>query len=216
MMEIDYADTATEVEIVNAWNEGDDPAFRTCWETRRRKRDDRRREEEKGLEEGLMGVTTVTYCGDNGHHPAEDNNPMDAIVRDDKKERIYIMCYHLPSILSKDPTTDRWNACWSESLIAKSELHGVSSTRDTTWIGTVSNILADLLGDPVEWEVIRIILSGMDCIPVFFVADDDDPDDDATARASDLLLDLMYLGFCKQVLWPSFHNVDLLDLATIG
>jgi trehalose 6-phosphate synthase/phosphatase len=26
----------------------------------------------------------------------------------------------------------------------------------------------------------------------------------------------MYLGFCKQVLWPSFHNVDLLDLAMNG
>ena len=99
MMEIDYADTATEVEIVDAWNEGDDPAFRTCWETRRRKRDDRRREEEKGLEEGAMGVTTVTSRVDNVHHPAEDNDPMDAIVRDDKKELIYIVCYHLPSIL---------------------------------------------------------------------------------------------------------------------
>ena len=41
MMEIDCADTAMEVEIVDAWNEGDDPAFRTCWETTRRKRDDR-------------------------------------------------------------------------------------------------------------------------------------------------------------------------------
>ena len=30
------------------------------------------------------------------------------------------------------------------------------------------------------------------------------------------VLDNMYLGFCKQVLWPSFHNVDLLDLATCG
>ena len=56
----------------------------------------------------------------------------------------------------------------------------------------------------------------MDCIPIFFVVDDDNPDDDATARTSDSLLDLMYLGFCKQVLWPSFHNVNLLDLATIG
>ena len=119
-------------------------------------------------------------------------------------------------ILSKDPTMDRWNTCWSESLIAKSKLHGVSSTRETTWIGTVSNIPADLLGDPVEREAIQKILAGMDCIPVFFVVDDDNPDDDATARTSDSLLDLMYLGFCKQVLWPSFHNVNLLDLATIG
>ena len=23
-----------------------------------------------------------------------------------------------------------------------------------------------------------------------------------------------YLGMCKQVLWPAFHNVDLLDLST--
>lgn len=30
------------------------------------------------------------------------------------------------------------------------------------------------------------------------------------------LIEAHYLGMCKQVLWPAFHNIDLLDLSTSG
>ena len=92
----------------------------------------------------------------------------------------------------------------SESLIAKTELNSISSTRKTTWIGSVSAD-RDILSDPAEREKVAEVLGRMNCIPVFFhdVGDGD-------------VLDRMYLGFCKQVLWPSYHNVDLLDLATSG
>ena len=119
----------------------------------------------------------------------------------------------------EDPETAAWTACWSESLIAKTETHGVSSTRKTRWIGTVSSIPQTFLADAEEREAIRRVLEPMDCIPIFFV--DDDPPTQSTAtnhlpEDSSSVVDLMYLGFCKQVLWPSFHNVDLLDLATNG
>ncbi|EED95365.1 trehalose-6-phosphate synthase, partial [Thalassiosira pseudonana CCMP1335] len=112
-------------------------------------------------------------------------------------ESIFIVCYHLPVILTRDPDDSTWTACWSESLIAKSETHGVSSTRKTTWIGTVSNIPAQFLADENEREAIRVVLKDMDCIPIFFVEE-----------GAESVSELHYLGFCKQVLWPSFHNLQ--------
>jgi hypothetical protein len=61
------------------------------------------------------------------------------------------------------------------------------------------------LNDEKELDAIKEVLMGMNCIPVFF-----------NEEKYDSVVEFMYLGFCKQVLWPSFHNVDLLDLATNG
>jgi len=190
-----------DVEIVDQWNDPSDPAFAAYWETKKSEID----KSENDNEESMKG-TTVTHGdddADDANIPSlnEDDDPMEA----EKEPRFFIVCYHLPVILSRDPDTSEWNACWSESLISKSELHGVSAMRKTTWIGTVSNIPVPLLQDPSERRAIQRVLEGMDCIPIFF-----------TDEHSESLLDLMYLGFCKQVLWPSFHNVDLLDLATNG
>jgi trehalose 6-phosphate synthase/phosphatase len=165
-----------QIDIVDTWNNGDDPSYEMCWRTRRI-------ESSSPLPESL---------------PMEEDVPSSS-----DRESIYIVCYHLPVILTK--SDDEWTACWSESLIAKSEIQSVSSTRKTVWIGTVSNIPAEYLSDPEEQEAIRRVLQSMDCIPVFFT----DPQYES-------VIEFMYLGFCKQVLWPSFHNVDLLDLATNG
>ena len=141
------------------------------------------------------------------------NEDVDMITEDEKLENennsIYIVCYHLPVILSRDAATSTWEACWAESLIAQTKQDGISSTRKTTWIGTVSNVPITMLADAKEREAVRTLLKGMDCIPVFFF------DEDHTKEEERLLND-MYLGFCKQVLRPSFHNVDLLDLAMNG
>ena len=103
-----------------------------------------------------------------------------------------------------------------ESLISKSELHGVSLTHRSTWVGTVS-----LLADPTKRGGIRDLLGGMDCIPVFFLNDVDNGGGEGmggrrVGGERSNVVDLMYLGFCKQVLWSRFHNVDLLDLAMNG
>lgn len=141
------------------------------------------------------------------------NEDVDMMTEDDKLESdnnsIYIVCYHLPVILSRDAVTSTWEAFWAESLIAQTKQDGISSTRKTTWIGTVSNVPITMLADANEREAIRTLLKGMDCIPVFFF-------DEAHTKEEENLLNDMYLGFCKQVLRPSFHNVDLLDLAMNG
>ncbi|KAL3826455.1 hypothetical protein ACHAXA_011264 [Cyclostephanos tholiformis] len=201
-------------EIVDRWNEGDDPTYRYYARAMAKETilggGDAAMEERGGgddrnnLGDNIDGLDPIVE----GDESARDSSG--GIVIETGQESIYIVCYHLPVILSRDYATSTWSACWSESLISKSELHGVSSTRSTTWIGTVSNVPEDLLADSEEREAIRRLLGGMDCIPVFFF------DDNTAGGEKDNLLDLMYLGFCKQVLWPSFHNVDFLDLAMNG
>lgn len=186
-----------DVEIVDQWNESGDVSFQNYWESKRI---------EKLQKDNTLTDTTVTQKDDTTASLVnEDDDPMDAMEKEVHRESIFIVCYHLPVILTRDPDDSTWTACWSESLIAKSETHGVSSTRKTTWIGTVSNIPAQFLADENEREAIRVVLKDMDCIPIFFVEE-----------GAESVSELHYLGFCKQVLWPSFHNVDLLDLATNG
>ena len=226
------ATSSSNVEIVDVWNDGNDPTFTTFWETKKKEKESK-----------IRGTTVTKNDMDVDTLPEfnEDDDPMDAAAEaqraaaggeEKQKESIFLVCYHLPVILTKDPETSKWNACWSESLIAKSQRESVSSTRKTTWIGTVSNIPPALLQDPKEREAIRLVLANMEkegpfnndtatasddptCIPIFFVDDSPLVEDDG-AKSKESLTDRMYLGFCKQVLWPSFHNVDLLDLATNG
>ena len=188
-----YSDDEDDVQDieVDRWNVSTDSSFQAYWSI------------EQGENDNIKGATITGKEDTPAVEDNEDDDPMDNSAREGSEcESMYIACYHLPVILTRDLETSSWTACWSESLIAKSEMHGVSSTRTTTWIGTVSNIPAQALQDPKERDAIRKVLEPMDCIPIFF--------------EEDHLLDLMYLGFCKQVLWPSFHNVDLLELATNG
>mmetsp|Transcript_18824 Transcript_18824/g.37984 ORF Transcript_18824/g.37984 Transcript_18824/m.37984 type:complete len:1293 (+) Transcript_18824:109-3987(+) len=184
-------DDVQDIEVVDHWNVSADPSFQAYWSL------------EEGENDNIKGATITGKQSTTADEANEDDDPMDNSEREGSEpESMYIACYHLPVILTRDLETSSWTACWSESLIAKSEMHGVSSTRKTTWLGTVSNIPVQTLRDPKEREAIRKVLEPMDCIPIFF--------------EEEHLLDLMYLGFCKQVLWPSFHNVDLLELATNG
>jgi len=109
---------------------------------------------------------------------------------------LVLVCFHLPIVLSKD-SQGEWEASWNDSLIAKSE-NSVSDDIQTMWIGSVhASIPIDDLSSE-EKEKIRTVLSKMNCIPVF---------------ASSDIVNRAYLGYCKQILWPSFHNVDILDLS---
>jgi len=106
---------------------------------------------------------------------------------------LVISCFHLPIELTRKSNT--WSVKWNDSLIARSD-QSVSLDTNTYWIGTVNpgrdRILSE--GDRIS---IRNVLSEIGCIPIF---------------APQELIDRAYLGYCKQQLWPSFHNVDLLDL----
>lgn len=110
------------------------------------------------------------------------------------RKRIFIVCYHLPVIVSKDPETGKWMACWAESILAKTANSAFVSAYDPHWVGTCTT------GSPIENEAdrqaLRSLLASMECTVLFF---------DENVR------DAHYKGFCKQVLWMAFHHVDLLD-----
>jgi len=147
--------------------------------------------------------------GSNGVWTSESDS--DALVSDKTEEgemvertnessqpkRIFLVCYHLPIILGKNPYTGEFTAKFSESLIAKTEQSGVSKSHDTHWIGTVS---LDLKTEE-ERDAVRKVLQPLHCTPIFL---------EKSVR------DSFYLGMCKQVLWPAFHNIDLLDISKSG
>jgi hypothetical protein len=111
-----------------------------------------------------------------------------------QNHRIFIVCYHLPVTVSKDPNTGEWCAYWAESLLAKTENSSFVSAYNPHWVGTVTT---DLIIDENDKRALRSILAAMDCTVLFF---------DEAVR------DAHYKGFCKQVLWLAFHHVDLLDM----
>jgi len=109
---------------------------------------------------------------------------------------LLLACFHLPVELKRDPATGGWAAQWNDSLIARSD-DSVASEVKTRWVGTVSAGPGRVLHE-IDKVQIRKVLLAMDCVPIF---------------APQELVDRAYLGFCKQQLWPSFHNVDMLDLS---
>jgi trehalose 6-phosphate synthase/phosphatase len=64
---------------------------------------------------------------------------------------------------------------------------------DTHWVGTVStgNDLS-----ATDQAAIRDVLAPMNCHPIFMEEE---------------LIHGHYHGYCKTVMWPLFHNVEMLD-----
>jgi trehalose 6-phosphate synthase/phosphatase len=110
------------------------------------------------------------------------------------EQRIFFVCYHLPVVVVQSKT-GQWRASWSESLLAKTEGSHIISQYNAHWVGTVST-KPKISSEQDRREVIQV-LAAMNCTPLFL------PDD---------LQEKSYYGFCKQVLWPAFHNIDILDL----
>lgn len=130
-----------------------------------------------------------------------DNDTMDEelltteeLLRD---KRIFLVCYHLPVNLVKNEVTGEFFAEFTDSLIAKTEHGSVTKDYDTYWLGTVSHNVEN------EEDRIKIqeVLKPLNCIPLFFTNE---------------TVDSFYYGMCKQILWPAFHNIDLLDIAKSG
>ena len=115
-------------------------------------------------------------------------------MTDRARNKIFFVCFHLPVILTKDEQVGEWRAVWAESLLAATEGSNIVREYDCHWVGTVS---CDVSSDE-DKDSIRSVLAEMNCIPLFF---DKKVKDDH------------YYGMCKQVLWPAFHNIDLLDLS---
>ena len=113
--------------------------------------------------------------------------------------RIFFVCFHLPVVVVQNQDTKEWRASWSESLLAKSEGSRLLASYNAHWIGTVTT--HPPISSEADRQKVREILAGMDCTPIFL--------DPAVRQAH-------YYGFCKQVLWPAFHNIDLLDLSASG
>jgi trehalose 6-phosphate synthase/phosphatase len=108
---------------------------------------------------------------------------------------LILSCFHLPVELKRNPGTGGWVAQWNDSLIARSD-HSIAGEMKTYWVGTV-NSGRDRVLTEADMISIRKALLPMNCYPIF---------------AAQELVDRAYLGFCKQQMWPSFHNVDMLDL----
>ena len=102
-------------------------------------------------------------------------------------------------VVVQNQTTGVWQASWSESILAKTEGSTILSTYQAYWVGTLTT--HPPLQTDHDRAQVRALLQDMKCIPIFL---------DSTIRQSH------YYGFCKQVLWPAFHNIDLLDLSTCG
>jgi len=113
--------------------------------------------------------------------------------------KILFICFHLPLVVVK--IDGQWQATWSESLLASKEGSKIVATYRAHWIGTVTPHPPISDSNEEDKRAIRAILASMDCTPIFL---------DPTTRQDH------YYGFCKQVLWPAFHNIDLLDLSVSG
>jgi trehalose 6-phosphate synthase/phosphatase len=92
-------------------------------------------------------------------------------------------------------TDGTWRASWSESLLSKTEGSQVCSTYQAHWVGTVTT--HPPISREEDKQAVRELLESMNCFPLFLDAE---------------MTNSMYYGFCKQVLWPAFHNIDILDL----
>lgn len=119
-----------------------------------------------------------------------------ANVRPPSNARLFLVCFHLPITLSRG-SDGKYCAEWNESLIAKGE-KSVADKISTRWVGTVGTSDNQEFSAE-EQEEIRALLQPMNCTPIFVSTD---------------ILQGSYLGFCKQIMWPTFHNIDVLDLAT--
>lgn len=113
--------------------------------------------------------------------------------------RLFFVCFHLPVVVVQNKNTGEWHASWSESILAKTEGSQILASYDAHWIGTVTT--HPPLRSEEDRKQVRAVLQKMNCTPLFL-----DP----------IVQQAHYYGFCKQVLWPAFHNIDLLDMSTSG
>ncbi|DAZ96236.1 TPA: hypothetical protein N0F65_012598 [Lagenidium giganteum] len=122
-----------------------------------------------------------------------------ANYKPDPSSTLFLVCYHLPVKLSKSPVDGSWTAAWNtDSLISRSE-GSIAESMTVRWVGCVTHQAREDQEDLSEEDKAEItkVLAAMDCIPVFIDRE---------------LASNHYQGYCKNKLWPMFHNVDILDI----
>lgn len=117
----------------------------------------------------------------------------------DPEAMLFLVCYHLPVILTKSDEDGSWSAAWNrDSLISRSE-GSIAETMKTTWVGCVTHHARhdqEELSEEDKAEITQVLVA-MNCIPVFIDRE---------------MANNHHLGYCKTKLWPMFHNVDILDI----
>jgi hypothetical protein len=149
---------------------------------------------DEGFASNISSVTMTPNIGTSSHASLKS-----AFSRR-QRQRIYFVCFHLPIILTHDDDTNEWKAIWAESLLAATEGSTIVRDYDAMWIGTVK-CSSHPITTQKDKDAVTKILAEMHCTPLFL---------------DENLQDMHYKGMCKQVLWPAFHNVDLLDLSASG
>jgi trehalose 6-phosphate synthase/phosphatase len=169
-------------------------------------------EEDQGdVNEKKAGTTTAEYDPDDPatheHDTLDDFDAADTKKKTKTKkvrQRLFIVCFHLPVKLTKntdEESDEKWQVTWTESLIAKTDNVLQKSKYDVHWIGTVSPPGGAGTLTQEDKDYLDVCLSKMSCTAIYL---------------DTIIKQAHYLGMCKQVLWPMFHNVDLLDLTTSG
>jgi len=149
---------------------------------------------DEGFTSNLSSVTMTPNIGTSSHASLKTS------FSRRQRQSIYFVCFHLPVILTHDDDTNEWKAIWAESLLAATEGSAIIRDYDPLWIGTVS-CASHPISTQKDKDAVTKVLAEMNCTPLFLDAN---------------LQDMHYKGMCKQVLWPAFHNVDLLDLSASG
>jgi trehalose 6-phosphate synthase/phosphatase len=109
---------------------------------------------------------------------------------------LFIACYHLPLAITRSALDDGgFQIEWDHSLISSAgDLSKFSLNMATFWVGTVCVEGPALTVS--EQEILTTRLAVIKCIPIFL------PDE---------VVQNGYYGYCKQVLWSCFHNVERID-----
>eukprot|EP00595_Chromulina_sp_UTEXLB2642_P002684 CAMPEP_0196762724 /NCGR_PEP_ID=MMETSP1095-20130614/2653_1 /TAXON_ID=96789 ORGANISM="Chromulina nebulosa, Strain UTEXLB2642" /NCGR_SAMPLE_ID=MMETSP1095 /ASSEMBLY_ACC=CAM_ASM_000446 /LENGTH=1168 /DNA_ID=CAMNT_0042114379 /DNA_START=78 /DNA_END=3584 /DNA_ORIENTATION=- len=139
-------------------------------------------------------VTAPVYSNVASSQDLVDNKSIEN-VDSPETPRLIIVCYHLPILIKRNPidSSETFSITWAESLIAKSD-QSISTSLTTYWLGTMSVPGAVVTDDELADLTERLKL--LNCIPIFLPSE---------------LSRNAYHGFCKEVLWTVFHNVDPLD-----
>lgn len=112
---------------------------------------------------------------------------------------LMIVSYHLPVLIEREAVGFKiqWDL---DTIMAKTE-GSVADSLKVHWIGCLTHHayprVAELTQD--DWHEIVQQLALMNC---------------SVIRLDPEIEQHFYLGYCKNTLWPMFHNVDILDLCS--
>lgn len=179
---------------LDTWNNPEDATFQ-AFHIRESMSQSEIKEKKKGSMGGIDIRSNASLTSDDASMIEDDDDEKDPSKL--AAPRILFICFHLPVVVVK--VNGVWQATWSESLLAQKEGSKIVAAYRAHWIGTVTP------HPPISCEedrqAVRQVLAELNCTPIFL--------NPSTRQAH-------YYGFCKQVLWPAFHNIDLLDLSTSG